>query len=199
MEMPSDFQGVADLSGVCASYSEQKCDIRMNWCYNLGKLRWSGRNIYVGGLMGLEDAETASGEYIHINHSYSICQYEGSLENNVVGSIVGLAKSTVAPTTVSNTFGAVINQNVSAFGQFVGAYTNNVKGYAYSELYHDVNIPNYFLPTAKFANAYKFGDYYDYIAPMNTDTFTTNTTAIIRQHDVIKANSYKRYIRTIQQ
>lgn len=199
MEVPNDFQGVADISGVCSAYSEQKCDVRLNWCYNLGSLKWSGNNVYVGGLMGLEDAETSADEYTHINHSYSVCSYNGSLEGNYVGSIVGYAKSVTGPITISNSFGVAINRSLPAFGYFDNAYTNNVKGYAWEEVYRDLNISGFYLPSSKFNQPTKTTTYYDLICPMNTEIFPTDTDEVKRLHNAVLVNGYKRYIRTIQQ
>lgn len=199
MEVPNDFQGIADISGVCSAYSEQKCDIRMNWCYNLGSLKWNGNNVYVGGLMGLEDAETSADEYIHINHSYSVCSYNGSLEGNYVGSVVGYAKSTTAPITVSNSFGVAINRNLPAFGYFDNAYTNNVKSYAWEEVYRDLNISGFYLPSSKFNQPSKTSDFFDLICPMNTEIFPTDTDEAKRLHNAVLVNGYRRYIKTIQQ
>lgn len=195
INVPDDFAGIAGISGLVAAYSEAKNDVKINWSYNLGSLKWSGKNVRVGGLMGLEEATTASDEYTHIDRSYSVCSYEGSLEGNYVGSVVGYAKSTTAPITVSNSFGVAINRNLPAFGYFNNAYTNNVRAYTYGEIYGDLYIPSYFLPTANFIAPTYGATYYDYIAPINTQTFPSDTDAVKALHNVTKAGGYKRFIR----
>jgi len=196
MALPSDFAGVADVAGLVAAYSEVKNDVKINWSYNLGQLKWNGQNVRVGGIMGLEDAETASDEFTHIDHSYSICSYVGPTNGNYVGSVVGYAKSVTGPITVSNSFGVAVNRSdISAFGYFNNAYTNNVRAYTYGEIYRDLYIPSYFLPTAKFIAPTYGATYYDYIAPINTQAFPSDTDAVKALHNVTKAGGFKRFIR----
>jgi len=196
MNVPDDFAGIADISGLVAAYSEAKNDVKINWSYNLGQLKWNGQNVRVGGIMGLEDAETASDEFTHIDHSYSICSYVGPTNGNYVGSVVGYAKSVTGPITVSNSFGVAVNRSdISAFGYFNNAYTNNVAAYSYGEIYRDLYIPSYFLPTAKFIAPTYGATYYDYIAPINTQAFPSDTDAVKALHNVTKAGGFKRFIR----
>lgn len=197
LNLPSDYKGLAVLSGIASYYSEKLSDFTCSNTYNVGSLKWSGKNIKVGGLVGFATTTAYSDEYTHLRNCYQGGLMEGSTEGNIVGSICGVVSNVLGAVSISNCF--AISQ-YPAFGAFYGGATNNnVASYTYEQFYRNPNSQA-FLYNYAFTNSGRdTNSYYDLSLPINKLLFPTIDDKVKSLHNWAKINGFKHYIKTIQQ